>query len=251
MLRAMDATPLIRIDGLRKTFGGVTALNGISLEIGDREIIGMLGPNGSGKTTLVNCLSGVLRRTDGRIEFDGTEITRWSRARRARRGLIRTYQNLRLFSELTAAEKVELGLVGATRVPARERRRRVAAALEDQGLGRVARLPVRGLPYGEQRRVEIARAVVSRPRLLLLDEPAAGLGDGETRLLRATILRARDEVGCAVLLIDHDVDLVLGLSDAVAVLHEGAIVRRGEPSAVRHDPYVAEIYLGAEVATAC
>lgn len=251
MRGAVQVEPLLRTQGLRMTFGGVIALHGVTLDIGDKEIVGMLGPNGSGKTTLVNCLSGIFRQTDGQIRFRGIEITGWSRPRRARGGLIRTYQNLRLFGDLTAAENVEVGLASAGGISSRERRRRVAAALEEQSLGSVARLPVRSLPYGQQRRVEIARALVCEPRLLVLDEPAAGLGEGETRRLRSTILKARHDVGCAVLLIDHDVDFVLGLSDKVVVLHEGSILRSGEPNTVRQDPRVAEIYLGTEVPTLC
>jgi branched-chain amino acid transport system ATP-binding protein len=249
MPEARDA--IIDVTDLAKRFGGVQALRGVSMSIDPGEILGMLGPNGSGKTTLVNCISGVLEPTAGRVMLDGHDITRWSRIRRARHGLIRTYQNLRLFSDMTAAENIEAGLVAIKRASARSRREHVAQALESQRLTSVARTPVRALAYGQQRRVEVARALVGRPRVLVLDEPAAGLGEGETSVLREAVLRARDEFGCAVLLIDHAVNFVLDLSDRVVVLHEGSVLCQGPPAEIQRNPEVATVYLGgAEVSSA-
>lgn len=230
---------------LAKSFGGVRALNGVTIEVAPGEVLGLLGPNGSGKTTLVNCISGVLEPTGGRVQLQGRDVTRWSRSRRARAGLVRTYQNLRLFGDLTVAENVEVGLLGGRVAGGADRRERVLAALRAQDLIGLERETVRELSYGQQRRVEIARALVARPRMLLLDEPAAGLGEEETAELRATIANAREDLGCGVILIDHDVSFVLGISDRVIVLHEGALLRSGSPDEIRDDPTVAEVYLGA------
>lgn len=245
-----ESSCALRVVALAKSFGGVRALDGVTVQVAHGEILGLLGPNGSGKTTLVNCVSGVLEPTAGRVELAGRDITRWSRARRARAGLIRTYQNLRLFRDLTVAENVEIGLLGGVAARASERRRRVLEALAAQNLLDVARETVRQLSYGQQRRVEIARALVSEPRVLVLDEPAAGLGERETAALRATVMNARDTLGCAVILIDHDVSLVLGMSDRVTVLHEGSVLREGSPTEVRDDPRVTEVYLGVPEAVA-
>lgn len=241
----MSSEPVVSLRDVVVRFGGVHALKGVSLDIGDGEVIGMMGPNGSGKTTLVNCTSGVLVPFEGRVMLDGRDITRWSRPRRARHGLIRTYQNLRLFGDMTAAENVEVGLVGAKRGGPVERRKRVAAALTMQRLTKVASVPVRELSYGEQRRVEIARALVSAPRVLLLDEPAAGLGEPETAVLEEAIRRACAEMKCAVLLIDHDVNFVLRLSERVVVLHEGTEIYSGMPSGVHQSAAVSDVYLGS------
>lgn len=238
----------IELFDLAKHFGGTQALRGVSLSIASGEVLGMLGPNGSGKTTLVNCVSGVLRPTTGKVLLDGKDITHLSRVRRAHHGLIRTYQNLRLFADLTVAENVEAGIIASRRESAASRRHEVAKALDAQRLTDLARTRVRVLAYGQQRRVEIARALVSRPRMLLLDEPAAGLGDGEKALLREAVRRARSEWGCGVLLIDHAVNFVLDLSDRVVVLHEGRELCQGAPHEIQGNAEVADIYLGKEEA---
>ena len=235
---------LIEIENVARNFGGTKALGGVSLALSPGETVGMLGPNGSGKTTLVNCISGVLRPSSGRVLLGGVDVSRWSRVRRARNGLVRTYQNLRLFSDMTVTENIEVGIVAQGRESAAVRRRRVEAAIEEQQLTAVARTPVRSLSYGQQRRTEIARALISRPRVLLLDEPAAGLGDGERALLGAAIARATKEWDCALLLIDHAVDFVLESSDRIVVLHEGLKLCEGTPAEIQKDSRVTDVYLG-------
>lgn len=235
---------LIEIENVARNFGGTKALGGVSLALSPGETVGMLGPNGSGKTTLVNCISGVLRPSSGRVLLGGVDASRWSRVRRARNGLVRTYQNLRLFSDMTVTENIEVGIVAQGRESAAVRRRRVEAAIEEQQLTAVARTPVRSLSYGQQRRTEIARALISRPRVLLLDEPAAGLGDGERALLGAAIARATKEWDCALLLIDHAVDFVLESSDRIVVLHEGLKLCEGTPAEIQKDSRVTDVYLG-------
>jgi len=234
---------LLGIEGLHKRFGGVRALKGVSLEVGARETVGLIGPNGSGKTTLVNCVSGVFAATEGRVLLGEDDVTEWSRPRRFRAGLVRTYQSLRLFPQLTAAENVQVGLAGRTSVRGRERRARVADALERHGLSRIRRTPVGQLSYGEQRRVELARALISDPSVLVLDEPAAGLGGEETAQLLSALVDAKERMGFATLIIDHDVSLIMGISDRIVVLHEGAVLREGRPEDVARDPEVIAVYL--------
>lgn len=235
---------ILRVEELAKHFGGVRALDGVTLDVRGGEALGLIGPNGSGKTTLVNCVSGVLAPSGGTIVLEGSDVTRWSRARRARAGLVRTYQNLRLFHGLTAAENVEVGLLTVQVRSGAARRRAVADALELQGLANVARTTVSQLAYGQQRRVEIARAIVSRPRVLLLDEPAAGLGEEETAVLQETLARARAELGFAMLMIDHDVSLIMRVSSRVIALHEGRILAEGRPEEIAANPDVIAVYLG-------
>jgi branched-chain amino acid transport system ATP-binding protein len=241
------AASAFAIEGVSKQFGGVRALRGVSLSLAPGETVGLIGPNGSGKTTLVNCVTGVLRADDGRVRLGELDVTRWSRERRARGGLVRTYQNLRLFPELTAAENVEARLVAAGRTAPAARRRRVHAALAEQGIAHHERVRVSDLAYGEQRRVEIARALVGEPRVLVLDEPAAGLGEEETALLRASLETAQRRLDFAMLIIDHDVSLVTEVSDRIAVLHQGQVLTVATPEEVVRDPEVIRVYLGGGV----
>jgi branched-chain amino acid transport system ATP-binding protein len=225
-----------------KRFGGVTALAGVDLTVGDGEIVGLIGPNGSGKTTLVNCVSGVLAIDEGEVALDGTAITRASRTRRARAGLARTFQNLRLFRDLTVRENVTAGCTCAH--PARGGAGDVDALMERLRLTEMAREVVSALPYGYQRRVEIARALAGRPRVLLLDEPAAGLNDAETAELCALLGEIRDREDCSIVLIDHDMNLVLEASDRVQVLDEGRVIYSGAPQDAFKQQHVVEAYLG-------
>jgi ABC-type branched-subunit amino acid transport system ATPase component len=225
-------------------FAGVTALDGIELEIQPGETVGVLGPNGSGKTTLVNCLSGVLRPSAGTIRLDGRDVTRMPMSARAHHGVVRTFQNLRLFGGLTAAENVEIGLATLHRLNPAERRARVLAALHAQNIEDVAGRTVRELPYGVQRRVEIARALVTEPALLLLDEPGAGLGQAECEALAAALIETRRSTGCSILLIDHNVPFVSSVSDRLVLVAGGKVVRNAAPAALLADPTVAEFYLG-------
>jgi ABC-type branched-subunit amino acid transport system ATPase component len=235
----------LRVEELSKHFGGVGALDGITLDVRAGETLGLIGPNGSGKTTFVNAVSGVVRPTAGSIHFLGNEISRWTREKRARAGLIRTYQNLRLFPALTVAENVEVGL-SRRHLNARIRRQEVLAALERQGLVDVARVSVSQLAYGQQRRVEIARAIVAQPELLILDEPAAGLGEEETLALQRGLENVQDALKFSMIVIDHDVSLIMRISSRVIALHQGRILAEGSPEEVAANPEVISVYLGTE-----
>jgi ABC-type branched-subunit amino acid transport system ATPase component len=235
----------LAVRGLVRRFGGLAAVGGVDLDLNAGEILGLIGPNGSGKTTLVNCISGVLPSTAGSVTLERHDITRWSRVRRARAGLARTFQNLRLFRFLTVRENIEVGLDaaggrgrGQTGLPSE-----LEARL---GLQDLARTVVSQLPHGVQRRVEIGRALASRPRVLLVDEPAAGLNDAETAELRELLLAVRSDFGCSILLIDHDMSLVLRVADRVQVLDEGRVIFVGRPQEAFKQARVVEAYLGVQ-----
>ena len=244
--RARDAGgTTLRAAGIAKSFHGVRALDGVDLTLAPGRAIGLLGPNGSGKTTLINCLSGVLAPTAGEVFIDERPISRLSRAARARRGIARTYQNLRLFPALSVAENIEAGMAGARpALSAAQWRARLADALAMQGLGRFAHQPVGTLPYGLQKRTEIARALVARPKILLLDEPAAGLGREDWTSLAQSLGQAQAAAGFGMLLVDHNVAFVTRLVGWLVVLANGKVIRAGEPAAVLADAEVARIYLG-------
>ncbi len=231
--------------GIVKRFLGVVALDGVDLVLQPGQVTGLLGPNGSGKTTLVNCLSGVLEPTQGTIAMGGERIERLPRERRARLGLVRTYQNLRLFPSLSVAENVEAGLFASVPAPTSpERHARLEEALDLQGLRRYAHRAVGTLPYGLQKRTEIARALIARPRILLLDEPAAGLGSEDWQSLASSLSEARRQMGFGMLLIDHNVAFVTALADTLAVLASGKLILSGTPQDVLGNTEVARIYLG-------
>jgi branched-chain amino acid transport system ATP-binding protein len=215
----------------------------VDLEVGEREVLGLIGPNGSGKTTLVNCISGVLEIDGGEIALRSRRVTRASRPRRARAGLARTFQTPRLFAELTVRENVAVGLTALGR--RRGRGDRVQPLLERLGLQELSRQVVSSLPYGHQRRVEIARALAGEPKVLLLDEPAAGLNDAETAELRELLREIRGD-GCSILVIDHDMSLIMGVSDRIQVLDEGRVIFTGAPEEAFKQKDVVEAYLGTE-----
>ena len=233
---------------LSKNFGGVRALRSVSVDVGPGETLGLIGPNGSGKTTLVNCVSGVLAPSEGTVVFEGRDVTRRGRTQRARAGLARTYQSLRLFRGLTVAENVEAGLVRSTHDRTSERQARVRDILDAHGLGEHSGTPVTDLSYGLQRRVEIARTLVANPRMLLLDEPAAGLADEETAGLRDLLVETRKRLGLSILIIDHDVSFIMAISDRVTVFDDGRVLFTGSPNEVANDPGVIAAYLGAPAA---
>jgi ABC-type branched-subunit amino acid transport system ATPase component len=235
---------LLTATNIVKRFGGVTALAGVDIELDEGEILGLIGPNGSGKTTLVNCISGVLRIDEGRICLQERNITKAARRRRARAGLARTFQTARLFAELSVRENVEIGsnAVGGSRAEVRHRLESLLRRLE---LADLSRQVVTSLPYGYQRRVEIARALVAAPQVLLLDEPAAGLNDLETSDLRRLLLEIRKEQPCAIVVIDHDMNLIMNVSDRVQVLDEGRVIFIGAPQDAFKQQGVVEAYLGA------
>jgi branched-chain amino acid transport system ATP-binding protein len=245
--------PALRVAGLVRDFDALRALDGVSLTAAEGERLVVLGPNGAGKTTLFNLVTGLLRPTAGRIRLLGRDVTRLAPHRRARLGLGRTFQITTLFPRLTVLESVLLAVQGADPArfafhrPQTAYRRlgeRAAALLEEWGLGDRGAVPTRRLSYGEQRQVELVLALAGRPRVLLLDEPTAGLSPAETAAVTRMIRRFPPDL--TVLLIEHDMDVALELADRVVVLHQGRLLAEGTTGEVRRDARVAEIYLGAE-----
>jgi ABC-type branched-subunit amino acid transport system ATPase component len=236
---------LLTANNIVTRFGGVTALAGVDLELAQGEVLGLIGPNGSGKTTLVNCISGVLEIDSGEISLQGKRLTRSARVRRARAGLARTFQNPRLFVDLTVRENVAVGL-NALGQRTRRGHERVSHLLERLRLAQYSRTVVKDLPYGYQRRVEIARALAGSPSVLLLDEPAAGLNDVETAELRDLLHELRHDDEISIIVIDHDMSLIMGVSDRIQVLDEGQVIFIGAPGDAFKQQHVVEAYLGTQ-----
>lgn len=235
---------MLSAKNITKRFGGVTALAGVDVDVARGEVLGLIGPNGSGKTTLLNCVSGVLQVDGGEITLDSRSLTHASRVRRAHAGIARTFQTPRLFSGMTVRENVEVGLQALASGRRSIGTDGIRALLRRLDLDDVSRLVVTSLPYGYQRRVEIARALAGQPSVLLLDEPAAGLNDTETVELRRLLHEVRSEDNCSMIVIDHDMNLIMGVSDRVQVLDEGQVIFTGDPEAVFQQRHVVAAYLG-------
>ncbi len=249
--------PLLEAHAIGKCFGGVRALHDVSLHINEGEIYGLIGPNGAGKTSFFNVLTGLYRADQGHFIFAGQRLDNSAPQRVAAAGIARTFQNIRLFANMTALENVMVGrhlktrsgVLGAmlrtqaTRTEEAAIERRALELLHYVGIGAQAHQRARNLSYGDQRRLEIARALATEPRLLALDEPAAGMNAAETEALRVLVQGLRDD-GLTILLIEHDVKLVMGLCNRVAVLDYGEKIIEDIPSVVQRDARVIEAYLG-------
>jgi branched-chain amino acid transport system ATP-binding protein len=251
---------ILELSGVAKSFGGLRAVDGVHLSVVEGSITGLIGPNGSGKTTLFNLITGVQRPSAGTIRFAERDIQRLPTHRIAQLGLVRTYQKTTVFPLLTARENVQIGtflrarahfLAGLLHLPA-ERRERAALArdaaeiLEFLGMGESADTPAHNLPYGMLRHLEIGIALAAGPRLLLLDEPAAGLNPEETQALMRTLQQIRDR-GVTMLLVEHDMRLVMGICDRITVINQGVVIAEGAPGQVSRDPDVIRVYLGEDL----
>jgi branched-chain amino acid transport system ATP-binding protein len=226
-------------------FQGLRAVNRVSLTLARGEVLGLIGPNGAGKTTLVNVLTGFQQVDEGSVRLGDVDIAGWKPHERSRRGLVRTFQSVLPFAGLTALENVEAGALaqGIDRKAAKIEALEVLAAL---GLADKAGRRINTLPFGEERRVGIARAIAMKPQFLLMDEPGAGLNDAECEELKSVIQRIKDEINCGVLFIEHRMSLVFGLCDRIQVLQHGSTIAIGTPSQIRDDPKVRAAYLGDE-----
>jgi branched-chain amino acid transport system ATP-binding protein len=263
----VHAVPLLEVEGIVVRFGGVTAVSGVSFDVGIGQICGLIGPNGAGKTTLFNVISGIYRPSEGQVRFAGQPIIGLARHRMAPLGLGRTFQNLALFRSMTVRENIMAGahptgrtgfLANALRLPAARAEeaaatRRASELIELLSLTGVADIKVADLPFGTQKRVEMARALISGPKLLLLDEPAGGLNHGEVDELATLLQQVRTSFDLSILLVEHHMSLVMRVSDKVVALDFGRKIADGTPAEVRASPEVIRAYLGdgqADVADA-
>ncbi len=250
-------TPVLEATGVTMRFGGLTAVNDVAMHVQEGEIVGLIGPNGAGKTTFFNCLTGLYKPTEGRVRLLGTDLPPKPRAV-VKAGMARTFQNIRLFGNMTALENVMVGRYCRTssmaftsivrgpkfRREERESRERAQELLEFVGLGKSTEHLARNMPYGDQRRLEIARALATDPKLLLLDEPTAGMNPKETQQASDLIFRIRDS-GLAVVVIEHDMRFIFNLCDRVLCLVRGEVLVEGTPDEVQSDPRVIEAYIGS------
>lgn len=255
-VESTPGAPVLEATGVTMRFGGLTAVRDVAMSVHEGEIVGLIGPNGAGKTTFFNCLTGLYKPTEGRVVLHGTELPPKPRAV-VKAGMARTFQNIRLFANMTALENVMVGRYCRTNAQAltsivrgpkfrreeAETRARAQELLDFVGLGKSAENLARNMPYGDQRRLEIARALATDPKLLLLDEPTAGMNPRETEQASDLIFKIRDS-GLAVVVIEHDMRFIFNLCDRVLCLVRGEVLVEGSPSEVQSDPRVIEAYIG-------
>jgi len=253
-------SPLLEITDLSHHFGGLQAIADFSLQVEEGELVGLIGPNGAGKTTIFNLITGVFRLSQGRILFQGEDISAWLSHRITAAGIARTFQNIRLFKELSVLDNVRLGAFAQHRYGLFDALRRSRAFKDEEGrlthralellerfqLSHYAETPARHLPYGEQRRCEMARALIGGPRLLLLDEPAAGMNHSEAEDLIRIIRELQNEFRLTIILIEHQMRVVVNLCQWVTVLDFGCTIATGPPAEIQHHPAVLEAYLGRD-----
>lgn len=258
--RDLGKTPILECRRIGIDFGGLSAVDEFTIAIGRTEIWGIIGPNGAGKTTIFNLLTNVYRPTRGSILVNGVDTLGMTTDEVNRRGVARTFQNIRLFKDLTVEENVLIGLHNSMnysvassmlRLPKywkqeKEARERVRELLHIFHMENMTAQQAGSLPYGAQRRLEIVRSLATNPGILLLDEPAAGMNPSETAELMETIRKIRDEFHIAIMLIEHDMKLVMGICEGIAVLNYGRIIAKGTPDEIRNNPVVIEAYLGKE-----
>ncbi len=255
----MQAAKLLELENIGKHFGGLAALSDVSLSVRQGDIYALIGPNGAGKTTLFNVITGIYRPDSGSFSLAGAPMAGKKPSEMARSGIARTFQNIRLFANMSALENVMVGrhcrtksgVLGAifngarTKLEEKAIRERAASLLDYVGIGNHAHMLAKNLSYGDQRRLEIARALATEPRLLALDEPAAGMNHAETDSLKSLLERIRED-GTTLLLIEHDMKLVMNLCDRLAVLNFGKLIAEGTPEEVSGNPLVVEAYLGVQ-----